>query len=201
MKCDNCGAILEEKDSFCFNCGNRVNGYDDEILIKEYVGSDYDKLKKNKFNFKAFFFPTYNLAYRKEFAYAICMFLIMCLFLRLSIAGVILVRTLNGMFFNKLYLKLARKRVKDILNQNKDLDNNRLLEEIKKQGGVSNNMVFYMVILVIVFFPIININGLRTVIYTFFDIINGSLKMSQALPQVISGLIKLAYYILQMIFE
>ena len=154
MYCPRCGSKYEDGEKFCKYCGepleNQINEkYDipqpekitDETLEKGFVGPNYDKIKKEKFSFPAFFFGAYYLLYRKMWLYALLWFVAIILantFIEKYSAVLILgISILTGVLFNKIYMKHTKKKIEKIKTKNSDKTQEELLKICKKKGGIS----------------------------------------------------------------
>ena len=112
-----------------------MKSIDEEGLIKAYVGEEYDKLKVDKFNWLAFLFPVFSLAYRKQLAYAISVLLLLFISGSINILAAFLIKLIIGINFNKIYIWIVKRRVNSIKEETKN--DNELIAEIKKQSGKS----------------------------------------------------------------
>lgn len=168
-----------------------------EILVRTYIGNDYDKIKLEKFNWYAFLFPAYYLAYKKQFAYALCMLLIMIISSKMMIIGPLLVRTISGIYFNKFYIKLAKKRVKQLKEEHLNVDNSKLLEICKTEGAGSVCYCFFIVILAL----LLSIPNIITMIATTLSLFGDPTSTWQQIwyPFVINALMVISY-IIELIF-
>ena len=122
-----------------------VNFISSDELIEEYVGKNYDKISKRKYNLSAFFLGGTYLMYRK-------MYLVGILFTLGIVALQILVSVLNPalsllvfigaslalcLMFNKFYINNAKKNIDKIKKNN----TNKSIQELKsicsKKGGTN----------------------------------------------------------------
>ena len=92
------------------------NSFDDDELLKEFIGKNYDKIANNPFNFAGFFFTTAYLFYRKMFLYGMILFFASTLVSLLAgnIFAPIIVGALVGFLVNKVYLNYAKKKIASI---------------------------------------------------------------------------------------
>ena len=67
---------------------------------------------------------------------------------KMMIIGPLLVRTISGIYFNKFYIKLAKKRVKQLKEEHLNVDNSKLLEICKTEGAGSVCYCFFIVIFI-----------------------------------------------------
>ena len=92
MYCPNCGKEMNDNDKFCGNCGNNIaggvnpsqntsnNSFEEEELLKAYVGNNYESIANGGFNIAAFFLGGIYLLYRKCYLFFLLTFLIHHLF-------------------------------------------------------------------------------------------------------------------------
>lgn len=120
------------------------NSYDNEELLKAFIGKNYDKITKNLFNISGFFFTTFYLFYRKMFLYGILLFLINLIISNL-LGNYITTTVLNvlvGLLVNKVYLYYANKKIEKIKTKNSEKSINELKEICAKKGGTSIGKIF-----------------------------------------------------------
>lgn len=117
---------------------------EDEILLKAYIGNNYEKITTRPFNFAGFFLGTFYLFYRKMFLYGLLLFLIN--FILMSLINNIFVSLIFciiiGLLINKLYLKFAKKNIAKIKLQNTQANQNSLIELCTTKGRTSFGNVF-----------------------------------------------------------
>ena len=100
------------------------NSYNDEDLLKSFIGNNYEKITRSPFNLAGFFFTSLYMFYRKMFLYGLLAFLINLVnkfdIARFLINLVILCLANNylvtyafnvimGLFINKIYLSYVKK--------------------------------------------------------------------------------------------
>lgn len=87
------------------------NSYNDEDLLKSFIGNNYEKITRSPFNLVVFFFTSLYMFYRKMFLYGLLAFLINLVILCLA-NNYLVTYAFNGvvgLFINKIYLSYAKK--------------------------------------------------------------------------------------------
>ena len=129
---------------------------DRRILVKEYVGKNYDKFYEKNFSLPAFFFGGLYFIYRKLIVEGIIFFLSMLILtdvfanimqMAIFIPTIILMALLLSFVFNSRYRTVVNKRVSRILKNNTEASESQLTEMARKQGGTS---IIYVILLVII---------------------------------------------------
>ncbi len=169
MFCPNCGSKLEEKEKFCKYCGTSLSkiesdtdytdikaNIDEEDLVKSYVGNHYDKIVNCGFSFPTFFFSIFYTLYRKMWLYSflwiIFDFIVLMVFdFYTCILIFLFVNALLAVHFSNLYLKLARKRIQQIKQNNNSMSNEDILNLCKKKGGTSMVALILAIFMIIIF--------------------------------------------------
>lgn len=55
--CSNCGANIEQGETFCKVCGNQITNIgNDDDLINAYIGDNVDTIRNRVFSFNTFIF-------------------------------------------------------------------------------------------------------------------------------------------------
>ncbi len=114
----------------------------DEVLLKTYVGSNYGKIKNQKFSVVAFFLNWMYMGYRKFYKllliYVIPMSILSVIFNEnLLILIYIPFSILAGLKFNKWYLDDAKKQINKIKMSNPQASESELISICSKKGGTS----------------------------------------------------------------
>lgn len=122
-----------------------INSISSEDLLEEYIGKNYEKISKRKFNLAALFLSSLYLFYRKMTLLGI---IISILAIILDIIGLvinpILILILNLIvslilcfMFNKLYIDNAKKSIDKIKKKYTNKSISEIKEICKKNGGTS----------------------------------------------------------------
>lgn len=124
------------------NANNDINN--DEELLKEFIGKNYDKISTRPFNFAGFFFTTFYLFYRKMFLYGILLFIVNLIVLNVinNFIVTILFGVAVGFLVNKVYLYYAKKKIEKIKIQNQGKDFNTIKAVCTTKGGTSVGKIF-----------------------------------------------------------
>ena len=133
---------------------------EDEKYIKAYIGRNYNKIEKRKFNISAFVFSIFYLLYRKR--YMLSFFLIILIsaiffllnqylslgqteFLLICIGILLIIMLLLGLTFNKTYFQRAINKVSDYKEAYKNNDD--ILIACTKKGRTNLSRVFLIFLL------------------------------------------------------
>lgn len=119
---------------------NVLHQMDNENLLREFIGNNYEKIRGGGFNFAAFFFGPFYLFYRKMILWGTILFaidfvvstIITVPFLSLFISVAI------GALFNKFYVEYAKTEVESIRMSNP----HNTLDACIKKGGTSVGSIF-----------------------------------------------------------
>lgn len=87
------------------------NSYNDEDLLKSFIGNNYEKITRSPFNLAVFFFTSLYMFYRKMFLYGLLALLINLVILCLA-NNYLVTYAFNvvvGLFINKIYLSYVKK--------------------------------------------------------------------------------------------
>ena len=87
------------------------NSYNDEDLLKSFIGNNYEKITRSPFNLAVFFFTSLYMFYRKMFLYGLLAFLINLVILCLANNYLVTYafNVIVGLFINKIYLSYVKK--------------------------------------------------------------------------------------------
>lgn len=120
---------------------------DDELLM-EFIGKNYNKLTKRKFNFAGFFFGSLYMFYRKMALFGI-IYMIINLLVNKFINNFLILLAINlvvGFFVNKLYLSYANKKIEKIKLQNQN-NPTAIKNECRNKGGTSVAYIFLAILI------------------------------------------------------
>lgn len=120
----------------------------EEELIKEYVGKNYDKIKNTKFSCPTFFFGPIYFLYRKLYAYAFIWILAIMIFGLLFPGLFLLTSIVIASTFPIIYLKTVKRKVLEIQTFNKNLPKDDIINLCRKKGGV--NIIFPLLIIIFI---------------------------------------------------
>lgn len=139
---------------------------DDEELLKEFIGENYEKITTKPFNFAGFFFTSLYMCYRKLFGYAIIAFILNLILLNVVkiLAIEIAFNIIIGFIINKLYVATAKKKVAIIKYKNPNASFDELKTLCAKKGGTSGGQLCLGIIthlfIAIIFLAIMIILGI-----------------------------------------
>lgn len=158
------------------------NLINDEELLKEFIGNNYEKITTRPFNVAGFFFTTFYMFYRKMFLYALLLFLVNLVVLNVINNFIVTLgfNILVGFFVNKIYLFYAKKKVSKIKQGNIQ----KGITEIKKicstKGGTSIGQMFLgffiEVVITIIILLIMAAIGLTSVFGNLFSTLGEGIK-------------------------
>ena len=134
----------------------KVISLDDiDSLMELYIGEDYKWICERPFNIYALIFSWMYFLYRKLYLIGILGLaltgLVLYFLMGFIVPYIILVMVLSGIFFNKIYLVVIRRRIRRILNKTEGIDEYTIQEKCRKKGGVSvfNALSIFVIFLVI----------------------------------------------------
>ncbi len=141
---DNVNPSLQQNISYISQPTNNSISINDEELLKDFIGNNYEKITTKQFNFAGFFFTTFYMFYRKMFLYAIILFLVNLFVLNVinNYTVTILFNVAVGFLVNKIYLYYAKKKIDKIKSQNSQKDINELKVICSNKGGTSVGKIF-----------------------------------------------------------
>ncbi len=158
MYCPNCGNGISSNDRYCPNCGNKLvegsnpsintqSNYEDEELLKAYIGNNYDSIINSKFNFPAFIIGGIYLLYRKCYLFFFLLIIATLFFPYFVLIYAIIL----GFCFNTWYIKKAKNDILRIKTNNSNATTSELLNLVGKKGGTGLvGPIIYIVINVII---------------------------------------------------
>ena len=130
--------------------------YDNEDCLEAYIGEDYNIIKKSNFNIYALLLSWAYVLYRKLYLTGFIGLLIIIPLLLTSKVLVIIYliasMVLWGLFFNKYYLMVAKKKIERLIAKSDDTDRFKMVNICGKKGGVSivKALLIYLLFLVVV---------------------------------------------------
>lgn len=145
------------------------NSYNDEDLLKAFIGNNYEKITRSPFNLAGFFFTSLYMFYRKMFLYGLLAFLINLVILCLA-NNYLVTYAFNvvvGLFINKIYLSYAKKKIATIKSKNNLKSVDELKSICSSKGGTSVPRIFLglavkivMAVVVLVFVKLLGIGDI-----------------------------------------
>ncbi len=171
MNCSYCGELINNNETFCPKCGNRLINHSitsnieisDTKELDTYIDKNINKIKSKRISLPSFFLGSLYYLYRK-------MYLLGILILSLSIAysvGIyfipddyklyvsiiylvfsILINLVIAIKFNSIYITHANKKISKIKNKYKNSTRFEVMERIKYSG--SANLLAPILALIIV---------------------------------------------------
>lgn len=193
MYCKNCGSKIDDNSRFCHNCGisieKNIDNKETKIKLdyfKEYVGSNYEKIKNQNFSVATLLFGPLYFLYRKIWFYGFLWVIISLLitfffnilnldydlYLKFAMHLVIAFK------FKEIYLSNCQENIDKIKLDNKDMTEKELASIIHKKGGVTIIPVFiYLFIIFMVFTYLI--------FYNIFDLFKTGIKSIDSSPNTV----------------
>ena len=143
-------------------------------LIEDFVGKNYEKISKRKYNLSAFFFNVFYLLYRKLYLEGIVLFFVLIfssLFLSIINPGIallleVLISLILCFLFNKYYLGKAKKKIDKIKSKNKSKSITDLKNVCKKAGGTNIVLSILISVLLTIVASVVIMTLFAAVIYT-----------------------------------
>lgn len=178
MHCQNCGQKVEANSKFCSNCGcqikNNVNNNKvtkehfniekaqtntdnfDERFIKSYMGKNadqiYEKIMNGGINIWAILFGISYFVYRKMYFVSGILLLIVSIVIFGIPYTLSYVLLLIGLMFYSLYKWDITRKLRKIKKENKDKNEQQLIEIAKSKGGTSIlGVIVFLIIYIIIF--------------------------------------------------
>lgn len=141
---NNVNPTLQQDVNYTSQSTSNSTSINDEELLKDFIGKNYEKITTRSFNFAGFFFTTFYMFYRKMFLYAIILFLVNLFILNVinNFIVTILFNVAVGFLVNKIYLYYAKNKIDKIKLQNPQKDINELKAICSNQGGTSVGKIF-----------------------------------------------------------
>lgn len=157
-----------------------TNMISSDDLMEDFIGKNYEKISKRKYNFAAFFFNIFYLMYRKMYLEGIVLFILM-IGLQLLLIAIpfvpalidLIINLLLLFMFNKIYVKKAKKKIEKIINKNKNKSISDLRNICKKAGGTNLILTIILSIVLILLTSVILVFVLPT---TIIKLMFGNLK-------------------------
>ncbi len=115
------------------------NYIDDDILLKSFIGNNYEKITTKSFNIAAFFFTALYMFYRKMFLYGLLLIIISTIlsFIFKSSFISLIICVLVGLFINKIYISFAKNKIAKIKASHPLSSSEELRALCTKKGGTS----------------------------------------------------------------
>lgn len=145
------------------------NSYNDEDLLKSFIGNNYEKITRSPFNLVGFFFTSLYMFYRKMFLYGLLAFLINLVILCLANNYLVTYafNVIVGLFINKIYLSYVKKKIATIKSKNNLKSVDELKNICSSKGGTSVPRIFLgiaveivMAVVVLVFVKLLGIGDI-----------------------------------------
>ncbi len=117
---------------------------DDDILLRAYIGNNYEKITTQPFNIAGFFFTGLYMFYRKMFLYALIFIIVntaITAIINSSIISLIMCG-LVGLFINKIYISFAKQKIAKIKATNPNSTQEELRAICTSKGGTSILNIF-----------------------------------------------------------
>lgn len=151
----------------------------DEDYIKNYVGTNYEIIKKENFSLPGFIFGPLYLIYRKMWSYTLLflIFISIVYYIDPNITSAFYIITcfFLGFKINSIYMQYASRKVDEIKISNPDKSSTEMLEICKKKGGTFNvSLIVFLVILTLLTF---------TIAYQEYDYKENYVEEKETIPQ------------------
>lgn len=183
MRCPNCNRDINDNSKYCNKCGYKIESNhneqysyselyskifqkkvtSEEDYIKNYIGSNYETIKKEKFSIIGFIFGPIYLLYKKVYSLAIFIILITILIYSVNDYAAtifyIIISFYIGYKGNSIYLQHATRKVEELKISNPDKSSTEILDICIKEGKPN---VYLLIVL-------ISIIVTNTIIYTFIN--------------------------------
>ena len=128
---------------------------DVDSLMELYIGEDYKWICERPFNIYALIFSWMYFLYRKLYLIGtlglVLTGLVLNYLMSFIVPYIVLVMVLSGIFFNKIYLFVVRRRITSIIKKLDANDEYNIEEKCRKRGGVS---VFGALVVFVIFLAI-----------------------------------------------
>lgn len=154
MNCKNCGSQINIGDMFCKNCGTNINqnnnsqNVNNEMFIDAYIGSQADKIKREKFSICTLLFGQFYFLYKKMYLYAFVWAIVISRIPLDSIYINIISNFIMAFVFKNLYLYQVNNKVKSIISKNNGKSTSELIEICKKKGGSTFTPIIIVSVLI-----------------------------------------------------
>ena len=173
MNCPYCGMPVNENQSFCPKCGNRIinhtitNDYEisDTKELEIFIDRNVKKILSRQFSFPTFFLGILYCLYRKMYLlallfigisipFSIAIFIIgqeyTTIFIIFYLVIYMVFNLLISIKFNSLYINHANAKINKIKKKNPNLSNFEISEKIKYSGGT--NLLIPVIYIALVMF-------------------------------------------------
>lgn len=153
----------------------------DDELLKEFIGNNYEKITTRPFNFAGWFFTAFYMFYRKMFLYGLLLSLVIIFILNFinNYIVIIIFNILVGFLVNKIYLLYAKKKINKIKQNNVQKDITEIKQICSRKGGTSVSQAFLgffldTIIAIAISLIMIAIGFTSAIVNLFSSFINGA---------------------------
>lgn len=116
---------------------NQINN-EEELLLREYIGSAYEMINQSSFSFPTFLVGFFYFWYRKMYLYGIAWFILVVILTIISPRGIgifeFIIRVILAIQFKKIYFYFARKKVKLLISRTPNLSFDQRKQLCRKRG-------------------------------------------------------------------
>jgi len=118
--------------------------WNEMTLLKEFIGPNFASISMSPFSFFTFLFGSLYFFYRKMYKIGLVIFVLEALILlilpfKISLIIFLVLRVIESLFINSLYIKTSKKTIKKIMRNKKNQTKNQIqLNEICKKKGRTN---------------------------------------------------------------
>lgn len=167
------------------------NSSNDNNLLRDFIGKNYEKLSTRKFNFSAFFFSVLYGFYRKMYLYSILWFVVasILIFAFSSIWIGLILNVFVGFVFNPVYMHFVDKKVYQIQQRNAGKSMDELRGICNDKGGTSVLAVFvgifilfFITVLIVLILTFLGFSIMLAAIYVFIQQLTNYNLGTQATP-------------------
>ena len=130
------------------NPNNKKEFLADSDLLYNFIGHNYQRIVRVKFNIPALLLSVIYLLFRKMYFYSFVvtlLYVLLLIFVKDStylIVGILTINTILFLFTNKLYLRHCRTKIDNIRYKHSFFGNEEMLNECRKIGGTSIISIF-----------------------------------------------------------
>ncbi len=126
----------------------------DEDYIKNYIGNNYEKIKKEGFSLCGFIFGPLYLVYRKIWSYLLLFIIIIIAVYYVDITMIPAIYAILSLFIglkvNNIYMTYATRKVDEIKISNPDKSSTEIYEICGKKGRTINILLLILLISIVI---------------------------------------------------
>ena len=173
MKCPKCNKDINDNAKYCNKCGYKIEDKhidqylyselysktykqrvtSEEDYIRNYIGSNYETIKKENFSIVAFIFGPLYLLFKKVYTLSILQLLITILIYSINKDAAtifyVVISFYVGYKGNSIYLQNATRKVDEIKISNPDKSSTEILEICKNEGRINSSLIVFFITIII----------------------------------------------------